>query len=139
LTRRPGLPYGDGRFRQPAQQAMDTTDTVADNLEAHAFGVVTGFPSPSRLSPATRHLGARYLSGETGRTLKPAEFAIAPAFFLRLPTPNQEYAEAVRLIAEQTPLRILPEEKLAGAPVGRGVPLHREPRPAAVSHPAAGP
>jgi formate C-acetyltransferase len=32
-----------------------------------------------------------------------------------MPSLNQQYAEAVRLIAENSPLRILPEEKLAGA------------------------
>jgi formate C-acetyltransferase len=99
----------------------------ATALEQHSFGVATGAPTPHRLSAETRHLAARYLSGEIGRTLGPAAFGIDPAFFLRLPTPNQEYAEAVRLIAERAPLRILPEERLAGAATLAEALAHRTP------------
>jgi hypothetical protein len=78
------------------------------------FGVFTPFAGSKRLSEATRDLAARYISGEIGRSVKPAEFALAPEFPAADPTPNRHYAAAVRLIAAQAPLRILPGERLAG-------------------------
>ncbi|MCX6986231.1 MAG: hypothetical protein NT118_16000, partial [Lentisphaerae bacterium] len=68
-----------------------------------------------RLSSSTRTLAARYLSGEFGRNMADAQFAIPPEFYLSVPSLNQQYAEAVRLIAENAPLRIMAEEKLVGA------------------------
>ena len=90
-------------------------ETVQKQLETGAFGSVTGFTPACRLSEATRRLAARYLSGEIGRSLTPADFAINPAFFHSVPTPNEHCAEAIRLIALKAPLRILPGERLAGA------------------------
>ncbi len=84
----------------------------ADEISA---GVFPGFKPTCRLSASTRKLAARYLSGEFGRTMRDAEFAIPQEFYLSMPSLNQQYAEAVRLIAENAPLRLLPEEKLAGA------------------------
>ncbi|MFA6292459.1 MAG: pyruvate formate lyase family protein [Victivallales bacterium] len=78
-------------------------------------GNFTGIKPVCRLSGPTRKLAVRYLSGEFGRNMKDAQFAILPEFYLSMPSLNKQYAEAVRLIAENAPLRILPEEKLAGA------------------------
>lgn len=89
--------------------------TAKQLLEDSAFGVATGFRPERRLSAETRALASRYLSGEVGRTIREAAFAISPEFLKGRPTPNQHYAEAVRLIAAHAPLRILPEEKLVGA------------------------
>ena len=78
-------------------------------------GSYTGINPACRLSESTRKLAARYLSGEFGRSMGDAQFAIPPEFYISMPSLNRQYAEAVRLIAENAPLRILPEEKLAGA------------------------
>ncbi len=80
-----------------------------------------------RLSAQTRDLAARALSGEHSRAMKPADFGIAPEFYLTLPTPNAQYAEAVRLIAERAPLRVLPGEKIVGAATLLEAAHHRVP------------
>ena len=90
-------------------------DTPTNAPAIPPFGVVTGVPLPQRLPAATRALAARYLSGEFGRAMQPAAFRLPPELYLNLPTPNRLYAEAVRLVAERAPLRVLPEEHLAGA------------------------
>ncbi len=97
-------------------------------LHASGFGVATPFCAQQRLSAATRSLAARYLSGEIARaTLKPASFALDPAFLATSPSPNRHYAEAVRTIAMQAPLRIIPGERLAGAATLLEATWHRVP------------
>ncbi|MFA6568827.1 MAG: pyruvate formate lyase family protein, partial [Victivallales bacterium] len=85
------------------------------NTDELNTGIFTGFEPTCRLSASTRKLAARYLSGEFGRSMRDAQFAVYPEFYLSMPSLNRQYAEAVRLIAENAPLRILPGEKLAGA------------------------
>ncbi len=97
------------------------------DLAENNFGVVTGHSSECRLSQVVRELAARALSGEHGRGMSTADFAIHPDFFLTLPTPNQIYAEAVRLIAEQAPLRVLPGERIVGAATLREATWHMTP------------
>jgi formate C-acetyltransferase len=80
-----------------------------------------------RLSERTRDLAARALAGEHSRAMTPAEFAIAPEFYLSLPTPNAQYAEAVRLIAERAPLCVLPGEKILGSATLLEAARHRVP------------
>lgn len=92
-----------------------SASTTAEVLCETGFGSVTGQRSPQRLSAGTRALAGRYLAGEIGRSIKPAEFAIAPEFFQTQPSLLAQYAEAVRLIAAKAPLRLLPGERLAGA------------------------
>jgi len=92
-----------------------------------SFGVFTPFTGRKRLSEATRALAERYLSGEIGRAVKPAAFALDPAFLAGEPTPNRHYAEAVRRIAAEAPLRILPGERLAGAATLREAAWHQTP------------
>jgi pyruvate-formate lyase len=84
-------------------------------LAAKQFGVTTGFGAPCRLPASTRALAARYISGEIGEALEPSTARIAPDFFRQGPTHDQIVAEAVRLIAEEAPLRLLPGEHLVGA------------------------
>ena len=115
-------------------------NTVQKKLVNEEFGAVTGFTGKPRLSKATRTLAARYLAGEIGRGMAPAAFAIDPDFFLQTPTSNQIYAEAIRLIAEQAPLRILPGERLAGAATLKEATQHRVPLTAfgSISHTTLG-
>lgn len=103
------------------------TQSVRAKLEQDGFGVVTPFHGKNCLSPATRQLAARYLSGEIGRTMEAAAFSLDPAFVGRTPTRNQQYAEAARLIAAQAPLRVLPGERLAGAATLKEAAMHRMP------------
>ncbi len=82
-------------------------------LTAKDFGVVTGASGPRRLCPATRELAGRYLAGEFGLAMDPADFALdAPTAAM---SPTMHCALAVRCLAERAPLRVLRGEKLAGA------------------------
>lgn len=95
---------------------MKTKSADEKNISSGTVpGSFTGFKSSCRLSATTRKLAVRYLSGEFGREMKDAQFGIPPEFYLSMPSLNRQYAEAVKLIAENAPLRILPDEKLAGA------------------------
>ena len=87
--------------------SAQTDILVSDRLEGGGFGVVTPFQGNVRLSAATRELAARYLSGEVGRTMQEADFAVSAEFLATNPTPNRLVAEAVRLMAERAPLRYL--------------------------------
>lgn len=87
----------------------------------------TPFVGSKRLSRQTRELAARYISGEIGRSVKPTEFALDAEFLAGSPTSNRHYAEAVRRIAAEAPLRILPGERLAGAATLREAAQHRTP------------
>ncbi|MEI8353121.1 MAG: pyruvate formate lyase family protein [Lentisphaerota bacterium] len=115
---------------------------MSATLSAIDFGVATGEKPLRRLPEATRQLAACYLSGAIGRSVQPASFAIPDSFYEELPSPNRQYAEAVRLIAAQAPLRILPGEKLAGAAtlqeaMQHAVPLLRQ--SSLGSHPSTAP
>ena len=68
-----------------------------------------------RLASSTRALAKRYLSGEMGRALQKTSVELPDELYLEMPSKNRLYAEAVRLIAEHAPVRVLPEELLAGA------------------------
>ncbi len=81
----------------------------------------------ARLSLATHELADHYLSGRIGRAIQPVAFTPAPEFLAQAPTPNRHYAEAVRLIAAQAPLRILPGERLVGAATLKEAMQHRMP------------
>jgi len=69
---------------------------------------------PARLSAETVKLAGRYLDGDFKDTVVPAAFGLTPEEESSLSV-NMQYARSIRLIAEQAPLRILPEEKLVGA------------------------
>jgi len=112
---------------QTAMREATREPGIATQLAGHGFGVATPFTGSARLSQATRELAARYLSGEIGRSVKPAAFAMDPAFLAASPTLNRHYAEAIRLIAAQAPLRILPGERLAGAATLREAAEHKIP------------
>lgn len=89
------------------------------------FGVAT-FPAMARrLSPQTRELAARVLAGEYGRNMANATFALSPEEEA-LP-PELRAAKAVRLIAEQAPLRLRQEELLAGAAPLLEATFHQKP------------
>lgn len=105
---------------------MNTSDT-AQTICACDFGIAPGSQPVRRLSEATRQMAARAMSGEHGRGMKEAEFALPDAFFVHVPTPNRIAAEAVRRIGEQAPLRILAGERLAGAATLKEAAEHRIP------------
>lgn len=93
---------------------MATMNT--DRIVTQAFGINPGGTrAVRRLPDVTRQLAARALAGEYGRSLQKADFTLSDDFFMGLPTPNAIAAEAIRLIGEKAPLRILPRERLAGA------------------------
>ena len=96
-------------------------------MSGEDFGVVSGMRVSRRLSDATRELAARAIAGEHGRAMEKAAFSIPPEFFLSIPTPNRHYAEAVRLVAERAPLRIIDGEKIVGSATLLEAAFHRVP------------
>ena len=79
---------------------------------------------PRRLSDATHALADRYLNtDEIRNTLIDANFSVPES----AATLNQLFAQNIRLIVENAPLRILPEERLAGAATYLEGPAHRCP------------
>jgi pyruvate-formate lyase len=111
---------------------MTTSTILADTLipnrlEHSSFGVATSFRGKMRLSTETRALAAQYLSGDIGRTIEEADFAVASEFLETNPSANQHVTEAVRLIATHAPLRILPYEKLVGAATLKEAMAHQIP------------
>jgi pyruvate-formate lyase len=69
---------------------------------------------PSRLSDETHAHALRSLSGEHGRSMVAADFALDEAATAGL-SPEMRYAHAARLIAERAPIRILPGERIVGS------------------------
>ncbi len=109
------------------EKLTQTEPRMSENLPQKPFGVATGFDNPQRLCADTQALAEKYVSGEIGRSVKEATFSIDPNFLVASPTPNLQYAEAVRLIAAKAPLRILPGERLAGAATLKEAMWHRTP------------
>ncbi|HRY68177.1 MAG TPA: pyruvate formate lyase family protein [Phycisphaerae bacterium] len=66
------------------------------------------------------------MSGEHGRSLKEADFALSPAD-LQEATPNMKYARAAMLVAQKAPLRILPGEWIVGSATMLDGPRHMTP------------
>jgi len=81
---------------------------------------------PARLADATHDLAARALSGEHGRSMMEAEFALDEAAAAGV-GPNLRYAMACRLVAERAPLRILPGERVVGSATLLEAPRHQAP------------
>lgn len=69
---------------------------------------------PSRLSDETHAHALRSLSGEHGRSMAEAGFALDEELTAGL-SPEMRYAHAARLIAENAPIRILPGERIVGS------------------------
>ncbi|HNR29946.1 MAG TPA: pyruvate formate lyase family protein [Candidatus Hydrogenedentes bacterium] len=82
--------------------------------------------TPCRLSETTRRLAARAISGEHGRAMARATFALDPAAVADL-SPDMRYARAVQLVAEQAPLRVLPSELIVGSATLLEAPAHLAP------------
>ena len=95
----------------------------------HPLGKIDddGSVDEPRLTAATRALAKRYLSGEIGRNLQKISIDLASELYLEVPSKNRLYAAAVRLIAENAPLRVLSEELLAGAATLEEASFHRVP------------
>ena len=106
---------------------MSATATFSRAIGDQNFGLPAVQHPPRRLPDVTRELAARALAGEHGRSMRSATFAIPDSFFLQLPAPNRIAAEAIRLIGEQAPLRLLPGERLAGAATLQEAAEHRIP------------
>ncbi|HQM33341.1 MAG: hypothetical protein GXX88_02855 [Candidatus Hydrogenedentes bacterium] len=70
--------------------------------------------SPQRLSALTHELADRAISGEHGRSMVKADFALDESATAAL-SPDIRYAKACQLVAERAPLRILPGEKVVGS------------------------
>ena len=105
---------------------VDSVNT--DRIVTQEFGINPGSArTVRRLPDVTRQLAARALAGEYGRSLQKADFALSDDFYMGMPTPNAVATEAIRLIGEKAPLRILPEERLAGAATLREAADHQIP------------
>ena len=82
--------------------------------------------SPKRLSDTTHQLAERALSGEHGRAMANAGFALDEECLIGQ-SPDMRYAQACKLVAENAPLRILPGELIVGSATLLEAPAHRTP------------
>jgi len=82
---------------------------------------------PQRLSEETCHLARRGLSGEFGRGMVDAEIALDDRISAEDLSEEMRYAQAVKLVAENAPLRVLPEERIVGSATYREAVYHRIP------------
>ena len=82
--------------------------------------------SPQRLSGATHELARRALTGEHGRGMANAAFALDEDAVAGL-SPDMRYAHATMLVAKNAPLRVLPGERVVGAATLLEAPAHRTP------------
>ncbi|HQK95037.1 MAG TPA: pyruvate formate lyase family protein [Armatimonadota bacterium] len=79
-----------------------------------------------RLCDTTHALAERALSGEHGRAMAPATFGLTQAEQAGY-SAEMRCALAIRRIAEQAPLRILPGERIVGSATLREATLHQVP------------
>jgi len=80
--------------------------------------------APCRLSQSTRDLAHLALSGAWGDTLVDPPLTIDGRDDLATLSDEMRYAQCVRLIAEQAPLRIFPGLRLVGSASLKPAPLH---------------
>ena len=85
------------------------------------------FPSPHRLSDVTHELANRGLSGEWGGALVDAGIKLEDHVKLDGLSGDMKYAQAVKLIAENAPLRIIPLERVVGSASLRESTWHQVP------------
>jgi pyruvate-formate lyase len=83
--------------------------------------------TPVRLSAETTELARRGLCGEFGRQMKYADESLKDGIPFTNNSPNMRYAHTVKLIAENAPLRILPEQQIVGAAPYLEAPYHLTP------------
>ena len=86
-----------------------------------------GFQPVKRLLPHTRALARRGLNGEFGRAMVEADPALRDQISDTDVSAEMRYALAVKLIAENAPIRILDEELIIGSAVYREAAMHRTP------------
>lgn len=75
----------------------------------------SSFPSPRRLSDVTHELAKRGISGEWGRATANAGIKLEEHVEVAGLSEEMKYAQSVRLIAENAPLRVLPFERVVGS------------------------
>ena len=118
---------------------MDTADTArAANCAIDL--TPTAFPTPRRLSEATHELAKRGLSGEWGRATVPAGIKLEGHLDVSSLSEEMRYAQSIKLIAENAPLRVLPFERIVGSATlrestGHAVPIYGK---SSVSHTTIG-
>jgi pyruvate-formate lyase len=91
-------------------EPVNDTPTTA----AGVFGAVSSADETRRLTPETRTLAMRAISGEYGRAIHNVDFAVNPAEMEGL-SPSAQYARAIALTAERAPLRITAGERVIGS------------------------
>jgi pyruvate-formate lyase len=98
-----------------SQPASDLARTLDLSLPREA---------PRRLCPATHQLAARGLAGEWGRSMVDATIRLEDRVDLRGMSEEMRYANAVRLIAENAPLRIVAGERVIGSATFKQAAFH---------------
>lgn len=116
---------GGGMLVMNGVGAAEAKSPGAKSMGLANFDAV--FPSPSRLSAATRSLASRSLSGEFGRALASLDARIDDVVDTKGMSGEMRVATAIRHIAANAPLRIHPLERVAGSATLREASMHRVP------------
>jgi len=122
---------------------LNTTNTAqarARTQETLARSEFTPFASPRRLSDATHTLAQRGIGGEWGRATVPAGIKLEEHVDVSKLSEEMRYAQSVRLIAENAPLRVTAGERIVGSATyrestGHSVPIYNK---SSVSHTTLG-
>jgi hypothetical protein len=96
-------------------------------LSVETLNVSSPIKAPRRLSDKTRILAMRGLSGEFGRALVNAQAKLDDFISTDGMSEEMKYAQAVKLIAQNAPLRILSDELIIGSATYRESAYHATP------------
>lgn len=91
---------------------------------------------PKHLSPIIHELAERGIGGEWGKSLIDLDLKLDPKY--EDESPMTQYAQCIKLLAEEAPIRIIPNELIIGAATLKDVTKHmvpvKSPRFKSVSH-----
>lgn len=127
LLQSAGAVLGGGVFLLSGNTlTASTTDAPACD-PTRKFDLSRPAAVPSRLSATTHRLAERGMSGEWGRSMANAGIKLEDRVDLRGMSEEMRYAHAVRLIAENAPLRITVGEQVVGSATFREAAFHAVP------------
>lgn len=107
--------------------AMGEVEASVDHPALNTWSERWWPESPKRLSDVTHALAQRAQTGEHGRSMSEAAFALDETTLPVGASADVRYAYATKLVAENAPLRLLPGERIVGSATLREAAAHRAP------------